>query len=151
MAETMFLSDDSMKLFKNCPAVFQEVLIQFRVCKEILEPDTLNKVDQCAVDFRHMLIQTASLSDKMSSIWCKTCLLFFKNLEKINTKRVDIMLKQISSQARDLSAGFKTIGNWCRELVRRFHVAVVQSVNAAKALFEIKDKLKQEKAKVRYN
>ena len=127
----MAQSDDSMELFKTCPKVFQEVLVQFRVChdvcvyasKEMLAPGTLNKVDQCAVDFRHMSIQTASLADKMSSIWCKTCLLFFKNLEKINMARVDVMVKRISSQAKDLSVGFKTIGKWCRELAGRFHEA----------------------------
>ena len=127
----MAQSDDSMELFKTCPTVFQEVLVRFRVChdvcvytsKEMLAPGTLNKVDQCAVDFRHMSMQTASLADKMSSIWCKTCLLFFKNLEKINMTRIDTMLKRISSQAKDLSVGFKTIGKWCRELAGRFHEA----------------------------
>ena len=151
----MAQSDDNMKLFKTCPAVFQEVLIQFKVCydicvytsKEILVPDTLNKVDQCAVDFRHMSMQTASLADK-SSIWCKTCQTFFKNLEKLTMKSVKIMLKRISSQAKDLSVGFKTIGEWCRELAGRFHEAEQLASKNTMVFQEKLDREKQEADKL---
>lgn len=122
-------SNDSMELFRISPAVFQQVLIRFRVChdlclytsKELLKPDTLTKIDQCAVDFRHMSIQTATLADRISSLWCKTCLLFFKNIDKVTN--ADKILNRISTQAKELSVGFKSIAKWCRELAGRFHEA----------------------------
>lgn len=128
----MAKSDNHMGLFELCPAVIQEVLIQFRVCHDIcvytsiemLGKDTLKKVDQCAVDFRELSTQTATLVDTMSSVWCHTCLMLFKGLEKIiKSNYLDTMLKQISEQSKDLSFGFKKIGQWCGKLAARFHEA----------------------------
>jgi len=125
----MAKTEGGLELFKNSPAAFQQVLIQFRVChdlcyfasSEILEPDTVNKIDQCAIDFRHMAMQTATLADRISSLWCKTCLLFFRNIDKVTN--YDKVLMRISDQAKDLSLGFKTIAKWCRELAGKFHDA----------------------------
>ena len=142
--------NESMELFKMAPDAFSQVLIQFRVChdlcvytsKEILVPDTLTKVDQCAVDFRHMSIQTATLADRVSSLWCKTCLLFFKNIGKVANP--DRILIKISSQAKDLSEGFKTIGKWCRELAGRFHEAQQLATENSKEFQESVDRAEKE-------
>lgn len=140
----------SMELFKMAPDAFGQVLIRFRVChdlcvytsQEILMPDTLTKVDQCAVDFRHMSIQTATLADRVSSLWCKTCLLFFKNIEKVANP--DKILIRISNQAKNLSEGFKTIGKWCRDLAGRFHEAQQLASENSKAFQESVDRAEKE-------
>jgi len=131
----MAKAEGGLELFKNSPTAFQQVLIQFRVChdlclytsSEILESDTLIKIDQCAIDFRHMAMQTATLADRISSLWCKTCLLFFRNIEKVTN--YDKVLARISNQAKDLSLGFKTIAKWCRDLAGRFHDAQQLATN----------------------
>lgn len=78
------------------------------------------KIDQCAVDFRHMSLQTAALSDSVSSTWCETCILFFKNLSK-KKKNPSITLKKISKQASNLSGNFKSLADWCSWLAAHFH------------------------------
>ena len=141
--------NDSLELFKMAPDAFRQVLMQFRVChdlcvytsRDILSPSTLIKVDQCAVDFRHMSIQTATLADRVSSLWCKTCLLFFKNIDRVTN--ADKILMRISSQAKDLSDGFKTIGKWCRELAGRFHEAQQLATENSKEFQEKVDRVEE--------
>jgi len=133
------------ELFKNSPAVYQQVLMQFIMCRdsclntssEILKSDTLIKIDQCAIDFRHMAMQTVTLADSWAALWCKTCLLFFRNID--NVTNYDKVLAQISNQTRDLSLGFKVIGQWCRELAGRIHEAKSLSACDINEFQEIND------------
>lgn len=121
-------STDGLAVLKNTPQAFSETLCQFRVCHDlcvysdnkILDEEMQTKIDQCAVNFRHMSLQTTTLSDQVASVWCRTCILFFKNMSKIKGDPSKV-LKKISDQARDLSEGFKGIGNWCRKLAGDFH------------------------------
>lgn len=119
---------DGLAVLEKSPQAFGQVLCQFRVCHDlcvytdnkILDRQMRDAIDQCATDFRHMSMQTATLSDQVSSVWCRTCILFFENLTKIKGDPGKI-LQKISDQAKDLSAGFKGLADWCRRLAATFH------------------------------
>lgn len=119
---------DGLAFIKTSPQAFGEIPYQFRVyydvCvytdNKILDGRMRVAIDQCAVDFRHMSLQTAALSDSVSSAWCETCILFSNSMSKMggNTHRI---LKKICIHAEDLSGTFKSLAGWCRCLAASFH------------------------------
>ena len=118
---------------------FSATLRQFRVChdlymsedNEIFDKEMQTLIDQCAVDFRQMSLHTAELSERVASVWCGTCILFFGNLSRIKGDPSKV-LKKISSQAQDLSSAFKTIGACCRELAANFHSVDTKAARKSK-------------------
>ena len=142
---------DGLAVLNKSPQTFSETLCQFRVCHDlcvytdnkIFDKEMQTKIDQCAVDFRHMSLQTATLSEQVGSVWCRTCILFFENLSKIKGDPSKV-LKKISDQAKDLSRGFKGIGNWCRKLAGDFHDVGTLGDKKSKEYIESMEKTKKE-------
>lgn len=116
---------DGLESLRLSLEYFKEGLIQFRVCHDLcLTSDLLDSVasynlDQCAIDFRQLSICVASLAEKIASLWCKTCALFYKNFDKItgNPKKV---LENIAQQAGELKQGFEHIKERSSGLVDKF-------------------------------
>ena len=141
---------DGLAILDQSPQAFSETLCQFRVCHDlcvytnnkILDEEMQIKIDQCAVDFRHMSLETATLSDKVASVWCRTCILFFENLSKIKGDPSKI-LQKISDQAKELSLGFKGIGGWCRDLAGDFHNVKSMGENKSKEYKQIVKKAEE--------
>jgi len=119
---------DGLSLLEKSPQIYGDAFRQFRVCHDlcrytsnkILDAKMRDTIDQCAVDFRHMSLQTTTLSEHVSSVWCQTCILLYENLSKISGDPCEI-LNKISAQAKDLSNGFSCIARWCRKLAANFH------------------------------
>ena len=117
-----------LAVLKDSPDYYANVLCKLRVCHDlcvysnvtILGDEVKGKIEQCSVDFRHVSMQTATLAERIGSNWCSTCILVFGNMEKI-TGDPGKVLTRISVQAKELSAGFKRIAEWIRELAGRFH------------------------------
>ena len=120
---------EGLQILNDSPAYFAGVLLKLRVCYDLclyaevkmLKGEVQNKIEQCAVDFRHVCMQTTTLAERVGSGWCRDCILFFGNIEKIGSKDPSKILNRISSQAKDLSRGFQRIGEWVRDLAGRFH------------------------------
>ena len=120
---------NGLQILNESPAYFAGVLMKLRVCYDLclygevkmLKGEVQNKIEQCAVDFRHISMQTSTLAERVGSGWCRDCILFFGNLQKIGDKDPSKILNRISSQAKDLSSGFARIGEWVRDLAGRFH------------------------------
>lgn len=121
--------ENGFALLERSHEAFGEAFYQFRLCHDLCiytgNKELQMEIDQCAVDFRHMSLQTTTISDQVASVWCRTCLLFFENISQLKGEPAKFM-KVISEQARDLSIGFKGVGNWCRELAGRIHGTSVQ-------------------------
>ena len=128
MADQSITQGGGLSILKDTPDYFGNVLCKLRVCHDlcvysrvtILGPEVKGKIEQCSVDFRHVSIQTAVLAERIGSNWCRTCITFFENISKITGDPSKIMTR-ISTQAKELSAGFKLIAEWIRDLAGRFH------------------------------
>ena len=128
--------ENGLALLERAPEVFGEALYELRLCHDLLtqsgnkvvDKEFQMKIDQCAVDLRHMSVQTTSISDQVASVWCRTCLLFFENMSQLKEEPAKF-LRIITEQARDLSKGFKDVGNWCREIAGRIHHTSVLEEN----------------------
>jgi len=116
---------DGLEVLRSSLKYFKDGLIQFRVCHDLcltgdlLDSEASRNLDQCAVDFRQISICVSSLAEKIASLWCKTCVLFYKNFEKItgNPKKV---LDNISQQADELRMGFEHIKERASRLADKF-------------------------------
>jgi len=116
---------DGLEALRSSLKYFQDGLSQFRVCHDLcltgdlLDSEESRNLDQCAVDFRQISICVSSLAEKIASLWCKTCALFYKNFEKItgNPKKV---LDNISQQADELRMGFEHIKERASKLADKF-------------------------------
>ena len=117
-------NQDDLKLLSTSPDMCKIVLSRFRDCyytcccseDSILSKQTKTSVEQCAVDFRHVCDQTATLAERISSSWIDDCIIFFKN-EKANASSE--MAGIIASQATEFEKGFTAIRDWIRQLAGR--------------------------------
>ena len=53
---------------------------------DMLDKAAVSELDQCAVRFRQLSSFGATLSEKVASVWCGTCGLFYRNLSKLQQK-----------------------------------------------------------------
>lgn len=145
---------DGLSLLEKSPQIYGDAFRQFRVCHDLcvytnnklLDAKMRDKIDQCAVDFRHISLQSTTLSEQVSSVWCRTCILFFDNLSKIRGDPSKI-LKKISAQAKDLSGGFSGIAGWCRDLAGKFDDAQTLAKKKSQEYTKSMEKAKEEAEK----
>lgn len=104
---------------------FRAALCQFRVCHDLcatsnlLHEDSVMKLDQCATEFRRLSTSVATLAEKVGSVWCRKCLLFYRNIEKVKGNPANVLHK-ISAQSKELSDGFKEVVNMSATLADEF-------------------------------
>ena len=124
---------DGVTILRESAQYFNETLKQFRVCHDLCQmADMLDKapvgeLDQCAVRFRQLSIFGATLSEKVASVWCGTCGLFYRNLSKLQQKDPSKILTTISKNARELSTGFLHLSKCANVLASKFQYMKVGS------------------------
>ena len=107
--------------------IFAEILFCFRECHDLCVEsglfghDVILKVDQCAVDFRRLSLDSVSVAKRVSNQWLDTALATFENIE--SEKNPKAMLELLGKQAKELSRCFKVFAAWARDLALRFHKA----------------------------
>lgn len=116
---------DGLEVLRWSLEYFKYGLIQFRVCHDfclpsgLLDSEATINLDQCAIDFRQLSICVASLAEKIASLWCTTCVMFYKNFDKISGNPSKI-LDNMANQAKDLNLGFEHIKTQSGSLVNKF-------------------------------
>lgn len=112
------------------PEICKRVLSKFRVLycyseDSILSKQTKTSVEQCAVDFRHVCNQTATLAKRISSSWIEDCILFLKDDKAYaSSEMVDR-----ASQSTEFVKGLAVILDWIRQLAERCHVCLWEIEN----------------------
>ena len=107
--------------------VFAEIFLCFRECHDLCEEsgffdhDAIVKVDECAVDFRRLSLDSVSVAKRVSDQWLDTALITFENIQDIENPKA--MFELLGDQAKELSRCFKVIASWARDLAARFHAA----------------------------
>ena len=94
---------------------------------------TLLEVDTCAVDFRSLGLNTATVAKTVSNQWLDTVLIFYKNIADLDKDSIVELLKTLGGQAEELAQVFKVIAAWSRNLAGRMHEACVDTENEAEA------------------
>lgn len=104
---------------------FQATLCQFRVCHDLcatcdlLSEQSVRRLDKCAADFRRLSTAVATQTEKVASVWCRTCLLFYQNVNKLQGSPVKI-LEAIQKQSKELSENFKEVVESANNLGKQF-------------------------------
>ena len=109
-----------LQILNESPARVYNVLQELRACYNrclyadvrLLQREAQIKIEKCAVDFRYASIQTSSLAERLGSIWCRDCILFFENVDK--SRDPCKVLSKVIPQASQ-------IGKWMRDVAGRFH------------------------------
>lgn len=107
------ITEGWLAILTKSPEKFEAVLYKFRVARDlcvysdrsVLKASTQHQIEQCSLDFRHACVQTSRLSERVGSVWCAKCILFFGNIGKMK-ENPSKFLASISDQAKDFSEGF---------------------------------------------
>ena len=116
-----------LELIWESRSLFSEILFCFREChdicvqSELFSDVTILAVDQCAVDFRQLSMDTVLIAKRVSNQWLDVAISFFENID--DAENPQEMLKLLGDQARELAQCFKLIAAWARDLGGRFHEA----------------------------
>ena len=133
---------DGVTNLRESAQYFNEALKQFRVCHDLcqmtdmLDKAAVSELDQCAVRFRQLSSFGATLSEKVASVWCGTCGLFYRNLSKLQQKDPSKILTTISNNAKELSDGFVHLHTCINVLAKRFQDMKVGSRKVRRGNFE---------------
>ena len=136
-------NSSGLDLIWNSRVIYAEILFCFRECHDLCVSSKLFKkevilnVDQCAVDFRQLSLDSVSVANRVSKQWLDTALVLFKNIRKITNPKD--LLELLGTQARELSFCFKVIAAWARDLGGRFHRAqdrTIKKTEEFKKVFE---------------
>lgn len=134
---------NGLDLIWESRAVYAEILYCFRECHNVcvgsglFTKEIILQVDQCAVDFRRMSLDTTTVAKRVSNQWLDVAITFFENIDDIDDPKE--MLQLLADQARDLARCFKLIAAWARDLGGRFHKAqdgTVKEADEFKAVFQ---------------
>lgn len=118
---------NGLDLIWESRALYADILFCFREChdlcvsSQLFTKDIILKVDQCAVDFRQLSLDTVTVAKRVSNQWLDSAIVFFENIDDVDDPRE--MLKLLGDQAEELARCFKIIAAWARDLGTRFHEA----------------------------
>lgn len=139
---------------------FQATLYQFRICHDLcatcdlLNEQSVRRLDKCAATFRHLSTTVATLTEKVASVWCRTCLLFYQNVNKMKGSPVKIF-ETIHQQSKELSENFKEVVVSANNLGKQFKSIEARERPAQQELDKVfqnaEAQLNEQKTKVRGN
>jgi hypothetical protein len=124
-------------LFESIP-VLTDILFSFREFHDLcvrsrhLPDHIVIKVDQCAVDFRQMSLNTVTVSKRVSNQWLDSAIALFENIEQHENPCE--LLQLLADQARELSQCFRIIAAWARDLEKKLHAAQDLTIRQLKGL-----------------
>lgn len=126
MALSKPVDDSALGMLRSSLHYFKATLCQFPVCHDLcvtlsnlLDEQSVKQLNLCAAEFRRLSTTVATLSEKVASVWCRTCVLFYRNIDKMkgNPNKV---LHTISTQSKELSLGFEHVVKMSKELAAKF-------------------------------
>ena len=138
----------SLELLWKSGDGFSDVLRSFRECHDLCAKsklfgdDVVLKVDQCAVDFRQLSLETASVAKRVSNQWLDMALMAFESLSEMEDSaknEMNELFKLLGNQAKELSYCFKIFAAWANDVSGRFHIAqdgTIREAEAFKKAFE---------------
>lgn len=136
---------NGLDLIWESRALYADILYCFRECHDLcansglFNKETILKVDQCAIDFRQMSLDTVTVAKRVSNQWLDSAIVFFENMKDLDKSDRIEMLQLLGGQARELAQCFKVIAEWARDLGGRFHEAqggTIQEAEEFKQKFE---------------
>ena len=142
---------NGLDLIWESRALYADILYCFRECHDLcvssglFSNDIILKVDQCAVDFRQMSLDTVTVAKRVSNQWLDTAIAFFENIDDVDDPKEMLIL--LGNQARELARCFKIIAAWARDLGGRFHQAqdgTIKEAEEFKKRFEAAKKSAEE-------
>ncbi len=131
-------------------ALYADILFSFRECHDLcvqsklFTKEIILQIDQCAVDFRQLSLDTVSIAKRVSNQWLDSTLTFYENIDDVDDPKEMLIL--LGNQARDLGYCFKIIAAWARDLSGRFHEAQDGTIKEAEE-FKAAFKAASERAK----
>ena len=126
-AQEKIETTNGLDLIWESRALYADILFCFREChdlcvsSELFTKEIILQVDQCAVDFRQLSLDTVTVAKRVSNQWLDTAIAFFENIDDVDDPKE--MLVLLGNQARELARCFKIIAAWARDLGGRFHEA----------------------------
>ena len=136
-----FGAANGLELIWRSSEVFADILCNFRECHDLcassklFDESAILKIDQCAVDFRQLSLDSVSIAKRVSSQWLDTVIVVFENVNDIEDPKA--MLDLLSKQARELSYCFKVIAAWASDLGGRFHRAQDGTIREAEEIKKV--------------
>ena len=118
------------------PPYFRECH-DFCVRSKLFRDDTVLKVEQCAVDFRQLSLESASIAKRISNVWLETALMVLENLRDMKTSEKGVMFKLLGDQAKELCYCFKVFALWAKDISGRFHQAQDGTIREAEELKKV--------------
>ena len=118
---------DGVTILQGSDIYFNYALRQYRLCHDLaassnmMDCSALIKLDDSAVEFRKLSRFGATLAEKVATVWCGTCGMFYRNLGKLcNGKDPSTILKTIAGNACGLSKDFKHLADASNDLAAKF-------------------------------
>ena len=146
---------DGVQLLYQSARFFDEALKQFRLCHDlclanstIIDKPAASSMDQCAVKFRQNATYCTTLSEKVASVWCGTCITFYRNLEKIQDKNPSRLLSKISNNGKELAQGFRHLSECAQKLSMKFTTLNVGGTNIMSVQDKYVQAFKEEQRKI---
>ena len=149
LSTSKFRSKKGLELIWKSEQSYADILSSFRECHDLcvgsklFSDDIISTVDQCAVDFRLLSLDSVSIAKRVSNQWLDMALLTFENLKDIESP--EDMFELLGKQARELSCCFKVIAAWAGDLGERFHQAHDGTIKESEGLKKVFEKAMEEK------
>jgi hypothetical protein len=120
--------------------LFADIMYYFRefhdlcVGSNLFSDDLILEIDQCAVDFRQVTLNSATVAQRVSIQWLRSAIVLFENIDHVSNPSAMLIL--LGKQAKDLARCFTVHAAWARDLAGRFHRAQDGSIKETEALKE---------------
>lgn len=137
-------------VWESVQCLHSEILSCFRECHDLcvssglFSNDLVLQVDQSAVDFRQLSLDTVTVVRRVSGQLLEAAITFFRNFGCDGAYNSAEMLR-LRTQAREVATGFKAIAAWSRDLSGRFH-GVQKATNEEAKEFKRRCQIAQENA-----
>ena len=128
--------DDGLEGICKSQSLYASILYSFRECHDLcvssklFSEEIIRRIDQCAVNFRQLSVDTVTVAKRFSNQFLNLATLFYGDMDLDgNPKKT---LRHLSDQARDLAKCFKIISQWAAKLCSIFHKVRGDTITEAK-------------------
>jgi hypothetical protein len=131
---------NGLDLLWESQAMFAEILASFRECHELLvgsklfSEGAILQMDECAIDFRQMVLDTVVVAKQVSEKFLTMAMTFFENFIKVDDPKPKLIL--LGKQAKELGRCFNVIAAWIRDMAGRFRDAQTTTIGQEKRFLQ---------------
>ena len=117
--------DDGLEGFCKLQSLYASILYSFRECHDhcvsskLLSEEIIRQIDQCAVNFRQLSVDTVTVAKRFSNQFLNLAILFYGDMDSDDNPKKTLRL--LSDQARELVNCFKIISQWAAKLCGIFY------------------------------